>query len=204
MQDNCNDVKIVKTNGRKKDFIHKYFIKNDDNICCNIDNCNSNFSQKSSTSTLKYHILMNHADKPIKNIPPNNINSIMNDSNEDDLYNSLSSFFSKNSLPHSLVEDKYFKNLIDVIKKSNNINLNKKKLRNAILLEGKKINENILDKLGLSNQPVTLAIDGWTNVRSNKVTNLLLISNDTAYYYTSIENINNRNNTEWLGFGGKN
>src|SRR5436305_10018808 len=128
-----NNAKIEKVVGRKKDFIRKYFDTQDDNICCNVDNCKKLFSMKSSTSTLKYHILTYHADTPIKHIPSNSIELHMNDLDENDdeieLYSTLSLFFSKNSLPHSLIENKYFKNVMEIIKKSkSNIipDLNKK------------------------------------------------------------------------------
>ena len=60
------------------------------------------------------------------------------------------------------------------------------------------IKENMIKNLISSKIPVTLALDGWTNVRSNKVTNLLLIANGISYYYASIENYNKQNNKEWL------
>lgn len=198
MQNEQNNKNITKGKGRKKDFIYNYFNIIDDKICCNIDDCKNKFSKKTSTSILKYHILIKHNKTPIQNIANNDIDSKMNDSNENDLYYVLSLFFAKNSLPHSLIEDKYFRNVMETIKKSHTIDVNKKKLREIILLEGKKINDNILNKLGSSEQPVTMAIDGWTNVRSNKVTNILLISNGISYYYTSIENVNCQNKTEWI------
>jgi len=43
-----------------------------------------------------------------------------------------------------------------------------------------------------------MTIDGWTNVRSNKVTNILLISCGDVYYYSSIENYNSQNTVDWL------
>ena len=43
-----------------------------------------------------------------------------------------------------------------------------------------------------------MAIDGWSNIRSNKVTNILLISTGVPYFYKSIENENNSNTSEYL------
>jgi hypothetical protein len=48
----------------------------------------------------------------------------------------------------------------------------------------------MLNMLSIKGQPITIALDGWTNVRSNKVTNILLICSGIAYYYTGIENEN--------------
>jgi len=73
------------------------------------------------------------------------------------------------------------------------------KLRDIIIDDGNKIKENMIKNLMSSKIPVTLALDGWTNVKSNKVTNLLLIANGISYYYyASIENYNKQNNKEWL------
>jgi hypothetical protein len=56
----------------------------------------------------------------------------------------------------------------------------------------------MLSTLLADGQPVTIALDGWTNIRSNKVTNILLICSGSIYYYTSIENKNDFNNVAWL------
>jgi hypothetical protein len=46
----------------------------------------------------------------------------------------------------------------------------------------------IVEKLVRENNPVTLALDGWTNVNHNKVTNLILLCGGRAYYWKSIVN----------------
>jgi hypothetical protein len=191
------DNKEKKNKGRKKDPIRNYFDVINDQYCCNFNDCQKKFSYNSSVSVLKYHISKEHAQNLVNNIK---INDIMENTNlpELDFYNTLAMAFAKNSLPHSLIDDDYFKRAIAEIKKNPNIEINRKKLRDIILTEGNKINENMLNKLSSSAQPITIALDGWTNVRSNKVTNLLLISNGTSYFYTSIENTNSQNKTEWI------
>jgi hypothetical protein len=82
--------------------------------------------------------------------------------------------------------------------KQANVKLSKYKLKETTLQMGKKVERDIITKLSSNQYPVTLAVDGWTNVRSNKVTNLLLISNGTSYYHSSIENNETKNDTEWL------
>lgn len=125
------------------------------------------------------------------------IKNINNDS-ENYVYKALSLAFAKNSLPYSLLENEFFKNSIDTLRKCPNIEINKKKLKDSVLFEGNKINEEILSELEMNKQTVTIALDGWTNVRGNKVTNLLLISNNILYYYSSIENKEAHNNAEYL------
>lgn len=46
----------------------------------------------------------------------------------------------------------------------------------------------VLTKLLKEGNPVTLALDGWTNVNHNKVTNLILLSGGRAYYWKSVVN----------------
>jgi hypothetical protein len=50
----------------------------------------------------------------------------------------------------------------------------------------------------LRNQLVTVAIDGWTNVNSVKVTNIALICDGTVYYWCSINNRYDKNSATWL------
>jgi hypothetical protein len=188
--------------GRKIDAVRKYFIREDDDyIKCIILNCKKKFSCKSSVSVLKYHLLMDHGQTLNKKTSNNNNNNMEKENgitSEAEIYKALAIAFAKNSLPHSLIEDKYFKNALEIIKNNKTINLNKKNLRDVILIESEKINEELLINFELNKTPITLAIDGWTNVRSNKVTNLILIVEGISYYYASIENENNKNNVEWL------
>ena len=46
--------------------------------------------------------------------------------------------------------------------------------------------------------PISLAIDGWTNTRHHKVTNLLCLCGGQAYYWCSIVNRYERNTAKWL------
>lgn len=52
--------------------------------------------------------------------------------------------------------------------------------------------------LAINKQLVTVAIDGRTNVRSNKAINILLISLGVTYYYANIENKNSMNMAKYL------
>lgn len=187
--------------GRKKDKIYQNFKidTHKSKYYCDIDKCNKQFSIKSSTSTLKNHIISNHYDFYINKI--NNNISIDNTNNMEkniNIYTAYSRLFAKNSLPHSLIENKYFIDFVAAIKKNPNITITKKKLREVIIYDGTKLKTDIINNLKSSKQPITMAIDGWTNVRSNKVINLILIVNGTAFYYDSIENKETENNKEYL------
>jgi len=205
---NCN-INI----GRKKDKIHAYFtVKIDDGeskLHCNIKNCERTFSIKTSTSNLKLHISNEHKDewnlyeenKKNTKFEKKTIIDNSTDPNEQNESSLMAIAFAKNSLPYTLIENEFFMNALISVKNSKNLEnlkITKNKMRDLILNEGNKICEKIINKLAISKQPVTMAIDGWTNVRSNKVTNILLISCGDVYYYSSIENYNSQNTVDWL------
>ena len=97
-------------------------------------------------------------------------------------YQNFAIAFAKNSLSHSLIDDYYFRKAINY-----DNTLTKSKLREFIISEREILNKNTLNMLCLNKQPITIAMDGWTNVRGNKVTNILLICSGISYYFTSIE-----------------
>lgn len=194
--DNANKNK----KGRKVDEVRNFFIIENNYLKCAEYNCNKKFSCNTSVSVLKYHLMQDHGKNLNKKtntkcIITNMENDIQTSNAE--IYKAFAIAFAKNSLPHSLIEDKFFKNALYTLN-NKAISLNKKNMRDIILIEGEKINEKLLTNLALNKIPVTLALDGWTNIRSNKVTNVLLIVNGTSYFIGSIENESNKNNAEWL------
>ena len=46
--------------------------------------------------------------------------------------------------------------------------------------------------------PVTVALDGWTNVNHEKVTNIVLLCGGRAFYWRSIVNASEHNTAAWL------
>lgn len=197
--------------GRKKSNVRQFYNINGDKLCCNMNDCKKTFSKKTSVATLKDHVYRYHEqniykknsneneqDNSMNNNSTSNSNIIMTpqELNERKLYKILALMFARNTLSHTLVEDTDFKKLIELI--DNNIKITKCKLKESILNEGNTINDDILHMLSINEQAITLALDGWTNTRSNKVINILLICSGIAYYYTTIENENNLNNVAWL------
>ena len=53
-------------------------------------------------------------------------------------------------------------------------------------------------KVYCRNYPLTVAIDGWTNVRQDKVTNVLILCGGVAFYWCSIVNVDSRNTAAWM------
>jgi hypothetical protein len=73
-----------------------------------------------------------------------------------------------------------------------------KKLRAVIATTSDGMRKDLLERLRNSSTPLGVAIDGWTNVRHDKITNILLISNGVAFYWCSIVNSRERNTAPWL------
>lgn len=187
--------------GRKQHAIRTHFIMKNNRLCCQILGCTYICSLTATTSQLKKHILNSHPNLVVDNTndsTESENNTIVMDDEHATVYSAFAKVFAKYSLPHSLITRKPFLHALEVYKNSENITLSKVKLRDEILSLSKKNMDDILHHMVKSEDPVTLAIDGWTNVRSNKVINLLLISNGVAYYYCSVENWDNLNNAEWL------
>lgn len=186
---------INKKVGRKKDTVRNYYICKNGKLCCTFENCKKEFALKTSVISLKHHINDNHIQDKNKDILINNIQMTEQNVEEIMMYQNYAIAFAKNSLPHCLIEDHYFRKATNC---SNKYIFTKSKLREFIITEGEKVNKNTIDMICLNNLPVTIAIDGWTNVRMNKVTNILLICSGISYFYASIENKFNNNTAGYL------
>lgn len=198
---NDDDIKHVTEfkKGRKKSNIRNYYKEANLKLECKIEGCKKRFSTKTSIATLKNHIYHLHNENIYKDDKAldTNINQMTtHELKEIKICNAFAISFAKNSLPHTLIEDTYFRKSIDLL--TSDFNITKSKLRDSIISEGERINNDTLNMLSSNGHPVTIALDSWTNIRSNKVTNILLICSGIAYYYTSIENDESRNTSEWM------
>lgn len=68
------------------------------------------------------------------------------------------------------------------------------------ILIAEKIREETINYLkeASKSSPVTIAIDGWTNTRKDKITNVMLLCNSRAFYFQSIVNRFKRNTADWI------
>jgi hypothetical protein len=200
---NMKNNNVLCVPGRKKASVRQYFDEKNDKLICNINSCKKIFSKSTSVTSLKCHAYKEHnahvSDN--NNINNNNVSSNIIMSKQElesqKNYEAIAIAFAKNSLSLSLIENKHYRRQLEILH-GKEINITKKKLKETIISEGKRINDNMLSTLSSDGQPITIALDGWTNVRANKVTNILLICSGSVYYYAGIENKNDFNNVEWL------
>ena len=106
--------------------------------------------------------------------------------------------FAIHSLPLSLIESPYFLSMIDNCRTSRSVLPTRKTLR----IEQRALHDQrrlqLLDVLSSPQVCATIAIDGWTNVRHDKVTNILPIVEGRAYYWAGVVNSNEKNDARWL------
>jgi hypothetical protein len=113
---------------------------------------------------------------------------------------SLAKFFALRSLAHQLVEGDDFFDAVRAIRSSTCPLPDRRQLRAAILAEAQSLRGRVIRQLRIfcRSSPISVAIDGWTNVNTAKVTNVVLICGGEAYYWCSIVNGSHHNTASWL------
>jgi hypothetical protein len=71
-------------------------------------------------------------------------------------------------------------------------------LRDHTINEAASMRRTLLTRLRSSTALIGIALDGWTNVRHDKVTNIVLLSSGEAFYWCSIVNEREKNTAQWL------
>ena len=109
-------------------------------------------------------------------------------------------YLADHGLSFSTVESASFRKLITASTlMPHNITMSRDTVTEKTVVHAKKVRDStIKDFLAGSTRYVTLAIDGWTNVRKAKVYNVMLLRGGNAYYYKSIENVVEKNGTAYI------
>jgi hypothetical protein len=110
---------------------------------------------------------------------------------------SIASLFARHSLPYQLVEAEAFRKLLTDVGWASDVAFPARaSVRAMIAAQANDMRSRVVAQLRLG--PITVAADGWTNVRHEKVTNIILIVNGVAFYWCSIVNTTERNTADWL------
>jgi hypothetical protein len=56
----------------------------------------------------------------------------------------------------------------------------------------------VYERIKKSTYPCSIAVDGWTNIRKDKVTNIVVLCDSVAYYLKSVTNVTETNDATWL------
>jgi hypothetical protein len=185
------------------------------------------YSVNSSTSTLQKHIDARHGDAPppparsSSSLSPSSSSfSLLSDSppakrrctvqstldnevmkvDNSALLPVLAKLFARCSLAHQMVEFDEFVDAAQAIRFSTCPLPDRRQLRAALLAEAQCLRGRVIRQLRIfcRSSPISIAIDGWTNVNTAKVTNVVLICGGEAYYWCSIVNGSHHNRAVWL------
>ena len=108
--------------------------------------------------------------------------------------------YAKNALSHRLADDKDMEDYLLAFRHSTC----KPPRRTAVKLAqaelARELRIDVINRLKAYSvtSPISIAIDGWTNTRHHKVTNLLCLCGGQAYYWCSIVNRYDENSAAWL------
>ncbi len=116
------------------------------------------------------------------------------------LFPALARLCAHRSLAHMTVEYEDFIDAALAIRNSTCRLPDRRQLRAAIIAEAQRLRGRVIRQLRIfcRSSPISVAIDGWTNVNTSKVTNVVLICGGEAYYWCSIVNGSNHNTAIWL------
>jgi hypothetical protein len=108
--------------------------------------------------------------------------------------------FAVHSLPLRLIDAPEFRAAVEAYRSGNCALPNRQQLRAEQSAEAQRMRADLVRKLRVYCRaaPLTLAIDGWTNVRRDKVTNVIILCGGVAYYWCSIVNGRAANSAEWM------
>jgi hypothetical protein len=104
------------------------------------------------------------------------------------------------SLAYSLIEEPAFLLFLEAVRNSDCPFPTRKAIPLAQKLSASELKTKIISSIAIvaALSPVTLATDGWTNIRGVKVTNILLLVGGRAYYWFSICNDDSKNSAAYL------
>ena len=112
----------------------------------------------------------------------------------------LALLFARCSWAHQIIEFDELINAAQAIRSSTCPLPDRRQLRAAVISEAQNLRGRVVRQLRIfcRSSPITVAIDGWTNVNTAKVTNVVLICGGEAYYWCSIVNGSHHNTAVWL------
>ncbi|MDR3742638.1 MAG: DUF domain-containing protein, partial [Terracidiphilus sp.] len=105
--------------------------------------------------------------------------------------------FAKNGIAHRVVQTPSFSALLAALG-WRGAPPTRRSLREALLAHATSLRTRLISRLRNSQTAVSVAIDGWTNVRHDKVTNVLVLQGGQAFYWCSITNDAESNTADWL------
>lgn len=135
---------------------------------------------------------------PSKRLKQQTIINTIKTSGNPSFEKSIAICFAKHSLPLRLTESIEFRNMLTSFRNSTSDIPHRKLLSTLQSKVAIEIRDNFLNNCLQNDQPISLALDSWTNVNHNKVTNILILSNCKPFFFQSIENRYERTTADWM------
>jgi hypothetical protein len=108
---------------------------------------------------------------------------------------SLARSFTRSSIAHAVVETNEFRDFLHDMGWHGAFP-SRAALKESVLRQADDLRTQLTERM--AGAAVSIAADGWTNVRQEKITNVVSIINGVAFFWTSIVNAADRNTAEWL------
>lgn len=112
----------------------------------------------------------------------------------------IASLFARFSWAHQAIDSPEFKRVIDCARHSNTDEYDRRALKRTAMVKAQELRAELITNLQSYCRafPITIAMDGWSNVNMVKVTNVVLLCGGRAWYWCSIVNSRNHNTAMWL------
>ena len=170
--------------------------------------CVENYAASTSNDILSRHYNNIHADKQTVDdaAPPPAKRRITQTTlvsrvvSTDHVHEIIARTFARHSLSHRLLEQADVQQMFALFRDSHCLLPNRRQLVESQGALASKLRATVIQRLRqhAHTTPLSVAIDGWTNVRHHKVTNVVVLCNSQAFYWGSIVNRQNSNTAEWL------
>ena len=161
---------------------------------CLVPNCHQSYSSECSTTHLVNHT-KTHAIPAKQQSLELSFGTAANKS----FHRCLASLFVRANIPFHLVEKRVFKELAALLRGTPVApSCTRKTLAKHVPHSARSYREMLVEQLKRWDDPVTIAIDGWTNVNHTKVNNMMLIARGRAFYWKSVVNNGEHNTARWM------
>jgi hypothetical protein len=112
------------------------------------------------------------------------------------IYPTLAKLLAVHSLPHRLLESELFLELLTLYRQTGELPPSRRGVIHHLTMVEQDTRQQVVRKLRQAGA-VTIALDGWTNIRQEKVTNIVPIASGVSYYWESIVNRMEANTADW-------
>jgi hypothetical protein len=116
------------------------------------------------------------------------------------IISALAEAFAFHSIPHHIIDSPVFREALETFRTGTAPLPNRRQLKEEQDAVAQRLRSDLLDRLRrwCAFSPLTVGIDGWTNTRHDKVTNVVLLCGGIAYYWCSIVNSVEQSTATWM------